>query len=95
MTGYVYVIRMADTSFYKIGMSTDPRQRLSILQRTSPYSLKIYRKLLCRHPVFLERELHRVFKRYRKQYEWFDLTVDAIGLLDFLLEANGLNASAP
>lgn len=39
--GYVYIIQLADTDIFKIGISIDPDRRLKQLQSRCPIPLKI------------------------------------------------------
>ena len=75
--GYVYVIRMGDTDWYKIGRSRNPATRLRELQTGNPLTLRLVAagKLSC--PAEVERQLHRHYQDEDKSAaarEWFRLT---------------------
>lgn len=75
--GYVYLIRMQDTTFYKVGMSLDPEIRLRTLQTGNPHRLLLVDRLAVRDMRGAEMELHRRLERRRVPNvyvrEWFDL----------------------
>lgn len=74
--GYVYLIHMDGTTFYKIGMSLDPQIRLQTLQTGNPYPLKILRTQDVPDMRSAEAGLHRQFEPQRvlnlNAREWFD-----------------------
>ena len=75
--GYVYLIHMEDTTFYKIGMSLDPEMRLRTLQTGNPHTLYLVNRQAVRDMRGAEMDLHRRFERRRVPNvcvrEWFDL----------------------
>ena len=75
--GYVYLIRMQDTTFYKIGMSLDPEFRLRTLQTGNPHRLDLINRQAVGDMRGSEMDLHRRFERKRVPNvyvkEWFDL----------------------
>ncbi|KAG6994083.1 hypothetical protein G7Y79_00047g083090 [Physcia stellaris] len=76
--GYVYLIHMADTAFYKIGMSLDPGMRLRTLQTGNPHRLSIVRVSAVGDMRAAESGLHGRFERWRVRdvdaREWFQFT---------------------
>ena len=74
--GYVYLISMAGTAFYKIGMSLDPRIRLQTLQTGNPRALRIVRTRAVVDMRDAESRLHRWFEAQRvldvDSREWFE-----------------------
>lgn len=66
---HVYVVRRADSAEVKIGISTDPLQRLRQLQTSHSEDLE----LVASFPgdVAEEARLHERFKAHRKRGEWF------------------------
>ena len=75
--GYVYLIRMEGTTFYKIGMSLDPEIRLQTLQTGNPYRLDLVNRRAVRDMRGAETGLHGRFERKRVPNvhvrEWFNL----------------------
>lgn len=82
--GFIYVIRAIETSFFKIGFSAKPEERLANLQTASPYQLK----LLSSWPGTdkQERYIHKCLSEFRVSGEWFKMpsidldSIRAIGL---------------
>lgn len=74
--GFVYLIHMADTAFYKIGMSFDPEMRLRTLQTGNPHRLRIVGTRAVGDMRRAESGLHERFERQRVRdvdaREWFD-----------------------
>ena len=74
--GYVYLIHMEGTMFYKIGMSLDPQIRLRTLQTGNPHTLQILNTQAVQDMRSAESSLHRQFEAQRvpnvNAREWFD-----------------------
>ena len=74
--GYVYLIHMEGTMFYKIGMSLDPQIRLRTLQTGNPHTLQILNTQAVQDMRSAETSLHRQFEAQRvpnlNAREWFD-----------------------
>ena len=71
-SGFVYVIQMEGTRFYKIGRTTDLQRRMATLGTLLPTA----RKLCFAHRVpnceFTESLLHKEFAQWRRNGEWFE-----------------------
>ena len=74
--GSIYLIHMQGTTFYKIGMSLDPRIRLRTLQTGNPHQLYILNTQVVQDMRGAEIGLHRKFEAMRvpnpNAREWFD-----------------------
>ena len=57
--GYVYLIHIEGTGFYKIGMSLDPQIRLRTLQTGNPHLLRLLNTQLVQDMRTAEINLHR------------------------------------
>lgn len=77
-TGYVYFVGCKVNGFVKIGMTKDRdvSKRISAIQTGCPFPLKVMGKIECRgvRSEIVEKDLHNVFKIYRKEGEWFSFT---------------------
>lgn len=69
----VYCIQKGSEPVFKIGISVDPKSRLSSLQTASDTSLRIVHIVECRDALKLEAKLHRKFSSKRLSGEWFEL----------------------
>ncbi|MGC4056640.1 MAG: GIY-YIG nuclease family protein [Chitinophagaceae bacterium] len=77
----VYVINVQNTNKYKIGRTSNLSLRLKQIKTSSPYNIKLVYFIRTLHYVSLEAHLHKAFKAYRGQGEWFDF--DDITLKEF------------
>jgi predicted DNA-binding protein len=71
-SGFAYLIR-AENGLYKIGHARDPQVRLQNLD-TGPLALELIHQVASNDPVWLEREMHKRFRRQRVRGEWFALS---------------------
>lgn len=75
--GYIYLIHMQHTTFYKIGMSLDPEIRLRTLQTGNPHPLYLLHAQAVQDMRGAEMDFHRRFEAQRvpnvNVREWFDL----------------------
>jgi Meiotically up-regulated gene 113 len=71
--GKVYVIHEDGTPLYKIGRSWSPLNRRKELQTGSAGTLHLLREMYHYDCMTLEKELHKRYKKYRKNGEWFAL----------------------
>lgn len=69
--GFLYVI--GSDSLYKIGRTIRPSKRLAALQSSSPIFLKFALVVVVEQVQECEKEMHRLFSRYRTKGEWFKL----------------------
>lgn len=72
----VYLIEMGDSGHFKIGHSTNPRQRIQ--EFNTPFPIKFICAIECENAVSLEAELHAIFKDKRMRAEWFALSRDDV-----------------
>lgn len=76
--GYIYLIHMENTTFYKIGMSLDPEIRMRTLQTGNPHPLYLLNTQAVQDMRSAEVDLHRKFETQRvpnlSVREWFDLS---------------------
>lgn len=68
---YIYILRLGNLQYYKIGVSSDIDTRVKQLQAGSPEELiRIYSKEFAT-PYKLETYLHKKYKDYNTHGEWF------------------------
>lgn len=59
--------------YYKIGVSADVNKRIETLQTSSPHTVECVAYYLTKQSaVVVEKELHKLFAKYRMRGEWFD-----------------------
>lgn len=70
--GYVYLIK-ASTGHYKIGRTSDPKNRLKTFNVKLPFEVEFECVIQTSNMYDLEAELHTQFSQYRINGEWFNL----------------------
>jgi hypothetical protein len=88
-SGFVYLVRASKTSFYKIGCSKKPYQRLQSLQTGSPLEIKIIERIFSFDCQGLEKDLHDYYSAYWLRGEWFDFPEEVVR--EFVSTANDLD----
>ena len=76
--GYIYLILAEKTGLYKIGMSTNPSERLIQLQRTCPDTLYLTQTMWTSDMIKDEAVLHTEYSDKLVNGEWFALTEDDV-----------------
>lgn len=71
--GAVYIIQLADTDLFKIGISTDPHRRLRQLQSKCPVPLTLHWWWYGHDYRSCEKYLHQALSSRRVKGEWFKL----------------------
>ena len=74
MYSYVYFIT-DDHGHIKIGKADDVGERLFELQTGNPFKLRVLLSVILtskRDAFSLEKELHKIFRDYRLEGEWFE-----------------------
>lgn len=79
---YIYFVEDPREGFIKIGFASDPLARLSGLQISNPYPLKLLG--VARAARADEHTLHEIFAEHRVQGEWFLPHEDITGLVSKL-----------
>ena len=73
---FVYIIKVIGTSFYKIGISINPKKRLYSLQTANPHKLILVKKYKFQskfEAISVEKEIHTYLKKHKclGGKEWF------------------------
>lgn len=69
--GHVYIIRMGDTNYFKVGISRDVNERLASLQTATPFALTLVDYAEQENSLEVERDIHRALREYQVRNEWF------------------------
>jgi len=72
---YVYLIQSLENSYYKIGVSKHPKQRLKELQTGNSSELRLVETFQSRLAHMIEKTLQRRYSHLRKEGEWFDMSI--------------------
>lgn len=82
--GFIYVFEQGSSGIFKIGFTSDSNieKRKKALQTGNPIKLRIAGYFPC-PSIKTERVIHSLFKSYRKEGEWFELSPNTVcDLLD-------------
>jgi hypothetical protein len=72
--GYIYLINIVGTDKCKIGVSTNPKRRLSDISNYIPFELKVLAINKIKNPYVFEQEIINTYKNKLIKNEWFELT---------------------
>lgn len=86
----VYLIRLGDTDYYKVGISCDVRARLVSLQTAIPFGLVLLRAIEQDDAPLIERDIHRALREYQVRNEWFRCDHETITQIFEIYNAMGI-----
>jgi predicted GIY-YIG superfamily endonuclease len=72
---YVYLIQSLEDSYYKIGVSVHPKQRLKELQTGNSSPLVLIETYQSEFAHKIERTLQRRYSHLKKEGEWFEMSI--------------------
>lgn len=80
--GYVYLMHLETTPYYKIGRSKNPQQRISeVGGAVLPLNITLVHKIASGDSRASERELQRRFKSKRHRGEWYTLDASDVAYI--------------
>lgn len=80
-SGYVYLIATRDMTFFKIGASTNPPDRLADIQTSNPDRCTLLHYFPCLSLFAAEKKLHEVFSHKKASGDWFQLSREDVAWL--------------
>lgn len=84
---YVYLIECGNR-FYKIGVATSMKKRLSGIKTGNPFPINIITKCKINNAYKLEQEIHKKLKKRKVSGEWFKLLPHEVIELCVLINSN-------
>lgn len=72
---YIYLIKNSEESYYKIGVSKDPKKRIKELNTGNSAKLLLVDMFETDYAYKIEGTLHRKYSYLKKHLEWFDLSI--------------------
>jgi hypothetical protein len=78
---YLYIIKMNESAYIKIGVSESPEERLKELQTGNPELLYLLRTIPFTYAYPVEAMLHERYAAMQQAGEWFELSAEALGQL--------------
>ncbi|MEX0415492.1 GIY-YIG nuclease family protein [Bacillus sp. C30] len=79
--GYIYLIKEYHTGTYKIGRTSNPKNRFDVFKVKLPFKWDLVALYKTDNMIELESNLHEVFMTKRTNGEWFNLDEDDLLLL--------------
>ncbi len=76
--GYIYLIKLKNMNYYKIGKSQLPEDRLNLFEVKFPIDFEIIHKYFISGYDQEENRLHNLFSEKRIKQEWFDLSEEDV-----------------
>jgi hypothetical protein len=73
---HVYLIQSLEEGYYKIGVSKHPNKRIRELNTGNSSQLKLVETYKSEHANQIERILQRKYLLFKKNGEWFDLSIE-------------------
>lgn len=73
-TNLLYIIMFGEHEYYKIGVSSDPKTRLRVLQTAAPLRLQIIVEIpleIQTNVYGVEKEIHKTLREHKTYGEWF------------------------
>jgi len=70
----VYLLKEEENDYFKIGISKNPQGRIKQLQTGSAGHITLYDEFVTEYASKIERALHRKYRIYNVNGEWFNLT---------------------
>lgn len=92
-SGFIYIISFEDTNkekFYKIGKENNPKQRISAIQTSNPFQIKIELCFYVCNVEEIENKLHTIFSENRLKGEWFELDYNKIQKIKEIIVFGGV-----
>ncbi len=71
--GYLYLLQMTASDFYKVGRTRKVDNRIKVLQTGCPTRIRCVRRVYLKNPAKWETIVHRALKDFRTTGEWFHL----------------------
>jgi hypothetical protein len=72
---YIYLIKNTSESYYKIGVSNNPKKRIKNLNTGNSSELILIQTYETKYAYKIEKNLHRKYSYLRKYGEWFDFSI--------------------
>lgn len=83
---FVYIIKVINTQYYKIGESSNPQDRIKNIQVSIPFDLELIYFKKVNQSKLVESYIQSFFIRKHIRGEWFELNIDDINDIKEFLE---------
>ena len=93
--GYIYVLNIEGTDFYKFGVSQNPARRISDLSNATPFNILIIYAEQFNQVYEVETLIHNKIEDFYIKNEWFELSyldaLEAIFILNEIKPTSDIN----
>lgn len=72
---FIYLIQSLENSYYKIGVSKNPKRRIKQLQTGNASELRLIDTYESEYAYKIEKTLQRKYSYLKKKGEWFDMSI--------------------
>jgi predicted GIY-YIG superfamily endonuclease len=73
---FIYLIRLSENSYYKIGITKDINKRIKQLQTGNAEQIFLIESYYSEYANKIESALHNFYKDKNKMNEWFEFTIE-------------------
>lgn len=73
---FVYLIRLSENSYYKIGVTKNINKRIKELQTGNAEQIYLVESFESIHAYKIEKALHYFYSNKNKNNEWFEFTLE-------------------
>lgn len=87
--GYIYVIHIEDTDYYKFGVSQNLSRRLKDLRSATPFKLNLLYSCVFNDVYDIESTIHSKIREFYVKSEWFKMKKDIVDSI--IEELNSVN----
>jgi KilA-N domain/Meiotically up-regulated gene 113 len=88
-SGFIYLVHISESNFYKIGYTKNIIKRLSTLQTANALELVIIERFFSLNAKYLEMQIHKHYEFQRVRGEWFQFSKEQVK--DFVSVINNLD----
>lgn len=78
ISGFIYLVHIKGSNFYKIGYTKNVIKRLATLQTANALELVIVERFFSLNARYLEKEIHKYYESQRVRGEWFQFSEEQV-----------------
>lgn len=78
ISGFIYLVHIKGSNFYKIGYTKNVIKRLATLQTANALELVIVERFFSLKARYLEKEIHKYYESQRVRGEWFQFSEEQV-----------------
>lgn len=78
ISGFIYLVHIKGSNFYKIGYTKNVIKRLATLQTANALELVIVERFFSLNARYLEKEIHKYYESQKVRGEWFQFSEEQV-----------------